>query len=57
MFFLLFSVFHLFYLTSVIQLSEPEEIETDLYDFTMNISTQIRKTELCHKTYPFRSFL
>ena len=47
----------MFYLTSVIQLSEPEEIETDIYDLTTNISTQIRKTELCHKTYSFRPFL
>ena len=56
-FFLLFSIFHLFYLRSVIQLSEPEETETDLDNFTTNISTQIRKAELCHKTYSFRSFL
>lgn len=38
--FLLFNTFHLFYLRSVIQLSEPEEIESYLEGFITNISTQ-----------------
>lgn len=44
--FLLFNTFHLFYLRSVIQLSEPEEIESYLEGFITNISTQVKKTKL-----------
>lgn len=44
--FLLFNTYHLFYLRSVIQLSEPEETETNLEGFITNISTQLGKTKL-----------
>lgn len=44
--FLLFNTFHLFYLRSVIQISEPEETESNLEGFITNISTQLRKTKM-----------